>query len=529
MSRQFVRKHGLFHQLLPTDKSRLCGFFRFVIQDRQTTGEIMPIRTVFVQNVWREYFGVMTLSAVLKRAGHDTRLVIDASPARAATHALNLAPDLIAFSFTNCERAFALACAREVKRRAPGVVTVAGGPDPTLNPDLASLPELDVVCRGEGEGALLDLADSIDQGRGVRPAPNLWTNQGGQPVRPLFDDLDALPLPDRALYYRHPFLRSNPVKFFMTGRGCPFSCTFCFNRSFRRLYENDPRYVRHHSPQRVVEEILDVKVMYGLRTVRFEDDVFTLDRSWLSDFLARYRNRVRLPFLCYLRADVDESTIAVLKASGCRGVLFGIETGDEQRRNRLLHKGIRNDQIQRTARRLHDYRLAFFTTNMLGLPGETWSGALKTLRLNQRIGSRDVWCSIFQPYAGLPLTETAIRQGMLEPSDAGSVGVNTFDASRLRLAQGNRIANLHKLFYPLARWPWLEPVLLPLTRLPRTRILHYVFVFFYVVSYRQHSGVGLGRLITEGMHWFGLFRAGRNRQRTTQSALMQPPDHGTAT
>jgi len=157
-----------------------------------------------------------------------------------------------------------------------------------------------------------------------------------------------------------------------------------------------------------------------------------------------------------------------------------------------------------TAELLHKYRLHFFTSNILALPGERWEDALATLRLNQRIRAPDVWCSVFQPYAGLPLTEQAVNDGLLERGD-DVVGTNTFANNALRNPDAERIFNLHKFFYPLARWPRLEKWLLPLTRRRPNRLFHYFWLIFYVHSYRQHTGVSRRRVAVEGLFWFRQF------------------------
>jgi radical SAM superfamily enzyme YgiQ (UPF0313 family) len=455
----------------------------------------------------------MALSAVLRKAGHVPRVAIAAKPEATLREVEFFRPGVIGFSFTNCEEGWVLDAARAIRARYPGIPMIAGGPHPTLHPELARREGIDVVCRGEGEYSLLEYVEAVEKGGDGSDVPNLCFVKDGElvrnPVRPLVEDLDALPFHDWELYYRHPFLRTNPVKYFFSGRGCPYNCSFCFNREYKEIYPNKQKYIRKWSVARVMAEIEDVRSRYPMRFVRFEDDVFTLKKSWLAEFLPRYRREIGLPFLCYLRAGESEETIAALKEAGCHTVLFGIETGDEARRNDLLGKGVTNDQIRDTARLLHKHRIHFFTTNMLGLPGETWETAMATLRLNQAIRVPDTWCSVFQPYAGLPITRYAVEQGYLTESAEGAIGFNTFSDNVLKQQDADRIFNLHKFFYPLARWPWLSPVLLPLTKLRKNALFHYVFVFFYAVSYLQHTRIGPARLAREGARWFRLFLAER--------------------
>lgn len=467
------------------------------------------MRVLFLQNIWREYFSVMALTAVLRQNGHVVRVAITQNSQKALEEVKSFRPGLACFSFTNCEQDWVLKTAGHIRGKYPDLPIIAGGPHPTLHPELAQKPQIDIVNRGEGEYSLLELVDALEAKKDWQNIPNLCFVRDKKLVqneaRPLIENLDDLPLHDRESYYRYRFLATNPVKYFFTGRGCPYNCSFCFNRRYKSIYPNKNKYIRKWSVDRVMNEIWDVSSRYPMKFVRFEDDVFTLRKAWLKDFLPRYRDEIGLPFLCYLRAGEEEEVIQLLAESGCHTVLFGIETGDENRRNDLLGKKIKDSQIRETAGLLHKYKIHFFTTNMLGLPGETWETAIKTLRLNQEIKVPDTWCSIFQPYAGLSITSYAIKQGMLQENFDDSIGVNTFTDNTLEQPEADRIFNLHKFFYPLARWPWLEPLLLPLTKLPKNRLFHYVFVLFYAYSYIQHTGVGPLRMIWEGYHWFRLF------------------------
>ena len=474
---------------------------------RRMASESMKI--LFLQNIWREYFGVMHLSAALRAAGHEVENRVEPTVAGALRAVAQTDPHLVGFSFTHCEQAYVLAVGAAIKRVAPSIITIAGGSHPTLHPELALREGIDIVCRGEGEQAMLDVVNHVAAGTSLADVPNLALKQNGglniNPVRSLIEDLDRLPHPWRDGYYRYRFLRDNPVRFFFTSRGCPWNCTFCFNHAFRDLYPNKKHYVRHYSPERVMEEIREVARRWPMRIVRFEDDVFTLDKQRLAQFLALYVKEIRRPYICYIRAGESEETIRLLADTGCITVLFGIETGDQQRRNTLLKKGVTDEQIIHTAELLHRKKIHFFTTNILALPGETWDDALATVRLNQRIKAPDVWCSIFQPYAGLPITEQAISEGLLDGLHDEAIGFNTFANNALKNPDGPRIFNLHKFFYPLVRWPWLEKIILPLTKLKPNVLFHYVWVFFYVYSYRQHAQVTWRRIAVEGAHWFRQF------------------------
>jgi len=467
------------------------------------------MKILFLQNIWREYFSIMHLSSVLRKHHHVTRTEIQHHPVKAAAVVDEFQPDLAGFSFTNCEQAWVLQVASLIKQKHPGLPIVAGGPHPTLFPKLVEKPQIDFLVRGEGEEACLELVEALQNRTDYANIKNLCFQHEEKgivnPMRPLLEDLDTLPFPDRANYYRYKFLRDNPVKYFFTGRGCPGNCAFCFNKQLKDIYPNKHKYIRHYSAERAVAEIIDVKAKYPMRFVRFEDDLFTVSKRWLKGFLELYKNEVGLPYMCYIRAGVSEEVVRMLKDSNCYSVLMGVETGDEQLRNELLHKGIKDEQLFNSAELLHKHGIHFWTSNMLGLPGETFDQALKTIRINQKMKTPGTFFASFQPYAGLPITDYAIKHGYLDGTAEDTIGINTFSDSALKQKDIKRIFNLHKLSYPLVRWPWLEPVLLPLTRLPQNALFYYLFVFFYVVSFKGRTHMPWIRVFDEGLHWFRVF------------------------
>lgn len=137
--------------------------------------------------------------------------------------------------------------------------------------------------QGEGEYALLEVANRFDEKKDLSTIENLWVKKKDRifrnDVRPLIVNLDELPFPDRNLYVKkYPFLRKSQ-KVFMVGRGCPFSCAYCFNHAFKKLYHNKGSFVRYRSPDYIIAEIKEVKAQSPFRTVYFQDDTFGLEKN----------------------------------------------------------------------------------------------------------------------------------------------------------------------------------------------------------------------------------------------------------
>ncbi|MDP2688746.1 MAG: radical SAM protein, partial [Deltaproteobacteria bacterium] len=355
-------------------------------------------RVAFVQNIAFEYLGVMFLSAMLKKHGHVVEMFIPGDEDRACREIEAFRPDIIGFPCTTGAHIWALKFAARVKERT-GALTVFGGAHATYFPALIDEPPVDVICRSEGEYALLEIADKHDRGEDFSGTLNCWAKKDGQVVRngqrPLVEDLDELPFPDRELYSKkYPFL-DRSQKAFIGGRGCPFDCTFCFNHALIKLYQGKGKAVRYRSVANLIAEIKEVKRRYKLRTVYMQDDTFILNKKWFAEFVRVYPKEVGLPFVCLIRADLaDEETIRGLAEAGCKNVFFGVETGGEDLRNSLLKKKVTDDEIKKVAGLLKKYRIRFRTYNILGLPGETFDDALRTVEINAEIGTDYPWCAL---------------------------------------------------------------------------------------------------------------------------------------
>ncbi|GAH48371.1 unnamed protein product, partial [marine sediment metagenome] len=125
-------------------------------------------------------------------------------------------------------------------QKTAGIPVVWGGIHPTVRPE-ECLQYADVVCIGEGESSIVELAARIDNGEGRRNIPGIWAkdSQGiiKNPLPPLIQDLDALPFPDydcdtNYILRGQDFLRLSADVFAIEAadyhtlctRGCPHNC-----------------------------------------------------------------------------------------------------------------------------------------------------------------------------------------------------------------------------------------------------------------------------------------------------------------
>lgn len=253
-------------------------------------------------------------------------------------------PDLIGFSLRTMffDTAIGLTEAIRSKIKTP---IIYGGIAATSEPDRC-IRYADMVCIGEGEYGILELAGLLDRESSVRNAGNMLIRQNSTVYKntllPLEQDLDKIPFPDYDPENKFSILNSrliendksignmsNFVYEIISSRGCPFACSYCCNDLLKRLYPGQ-RYLRRRSVKNVIEELAEVKKKYNIKSVLFKDEIFTFDINWIKEFVVAYKKDINLPFWCYTHPSfIDEEVLKLLKDAGMFNVTMGIQSGSE--------------------------------------------------------------------------------------------------------------------------------------------------------------------------------------------------------
>jgi anaerobic magnesium-protoporphyrin IX monomethyl ester cyclase len=263
------------------------------------------------------------------------------------------------------------------------VFSAFGGPHPTFFPDMITEPGVDGICVGEGEGAMLDLADALARRNGTYDTnlPNWWFNVEGEVVknlpRPLIHDLSALPHPDRALVYdKYPDLAASQIKHFISSRGCPYACTYCFNHAYYQIYKGERRG-QQRSVDDVIAEVKAVRARWPLEQAVFIDDLFVIYNDWLEEFAEKWPREVGLPFFANVRANLlvkDPYKVELLKKAGCGTVSMGIEAANDRIRVELLKRRMTRQDMIEAGRMVRAAGIHITATNILGLPDQHAGG-----------------------------------------------------------------------------------------------------------------------------------------------------------
>lgn len=384
-----------------------------------------------------ESLGVGYLSSYLKRHGHETFLAFD--PRQFDRHfaqnqflarvfnrekeikekVIKLKPDLVAFSVLTANYQWALRLAGKIKEGL-NVPIIFGGIHPTLVPEVVIKNEVvDMLCLGEGEEALLELVESLERGGIDYSIKNIWFKREGKIIRnemrSLIQDLDRLSFPDKDLFYEQlPSLyRKNSS--IITSRGCPFDCTFCASSRLRRLYQGKGKYLRQRSVANVIEELIHMKRSYGARHVFFRDDVFTINTSWIREFIPEYIEKVNLPFTCLSHPQLlTQENVSLLKKGGCKLILLGVQSGSESIRKRAFHRRETNENIMRAAEYCRKEGLRFSIDHIFNIPYETEETIQETFELYNRIRPQMIHCYGLLYFPGIEIIDISIKAGILK-------------------------------------------------------------------------------------------------------------------
>jgi anaerobic magnesium-protoporphyrin IX monomethyl ester cyclase len=375
--------------------------------------------------------GIAYLCAVVEHAGHRVR-AFDQFATMTPTDELvrqviAWKPDVVGMGVLTPSATTCRDIAGAVRLALPDCVLVAGN----IHADVLHRETLDdgfdYVVHGEGEETMVELLERLDDGCGpdeMADVAGLSYIDGGGEVhrtasRPVIADLDALPYP---AWHHFPIHRygllpladlARPTLVMSGSRGCPYRCEFC------SLVHAGANY-RRRDPVAMAEEYDHLHYCYGARQIGFVDPIFPLDKGILMGFCEELMKRGlqdKVVWLSETRVDrVDRESLRVMRKSGCRRLLFGIESGVDLLLENV-NKTFTTERVRRTVALCREEGIQTVGLFMIGLPGETEEMSRQTIDFACGLGLDFAKFAITIPFPGSQMFEDLRAEGRLDRDD----------------------------------------------------------------------------------------------------------------
>jgi len=328
-----------------------------------------------------------------------------------------LKPDVVGIQTMTFTLIDVIKTAKIVKSVDKHIKIVLGGPHVNVFPyETISIPYVDYLVLGEGEGTFNDLLDNIDNEDVLKKIGGIvFQDKKGKIIntgtRPLIKDLDEIPFPAREItpYKKYTSLlaKRSPVTTMMTSRGCPYKCAYCDRPHLGKVF-------RARSSKNVVDEMEEC-VDLGINEFLIYDDTFTIDRKRVVDVCDEIIRR-KLDVGWDIRArvnTVDQQLLYKLRKAGCERIHYGVEASDQRILNRL-RKGITLKQVHdafKWTKKAGIESLAYF---MIGSPGEGRNEVLKTIDFAKKLKPDFVSFSVTTPFPSTDLYVWARQKGIIK-------------------------------------------------------------------------------------------------------------------
>jgi hopanoid biosynthesis associated radical SAM protein HpnJ len=304
---------------------------------------------------------------------------------------------------------------KKIRESNPKIKIAFVGPHVSVLPErsLKDCPEIDFVVRKEFDYAACEFAN----GKPLEEILGISYRKNGSvvhtPDRPEIQDLDSLPhvtdIYRRDLdvtKYNVPFLLYPYVSLYTT-RGCPAQCTFCL---WPQTLSGHPW--RKRSTDDVAREMAKAKEFWpNVREFFFDDDTFNIQKVRTIELCTKLKP-LKLTWSCTSRVTTDYETLKAMKEAGCRLLIVGYESGDQQILKNIK-KGATVERARQFTKDCHKLGLVVHGDFILGLPGETHETINTTIAFAKELDVETIQVSVAHAYPGTELYDYAVKNGFM--------------------------------------------------------------------------------------------------------------------
>jgi len=405
--------------------------------------------------------GIAYLAAVLEKSGHTVGIIDGFAEQLSFPDLENrirlFSPDLVGITGMTPVIDNALKTVRAARKHTK--LLVMGGPHISVYGQkvFEQAPDIDFAIQGEGELSISMLVAALDTGKDFSAVPGLITRDIRNLPAALIADLDTLPLPARHLLPNDKYsylLSQGRVTTVFSSRGCPYQCIFCDKAVFGSRW-------RARSAENVLAELEQVVREFGVKSIVFYDDLFTLKKERVIEICRGILDRkLTIEWKCEGRVNItDDESLAWMKRAGCSMIAYGVESGNQKGLD-YLNKDTTVEQIRRAfelTSRAGIRPMAYF---LLGIPVETYNEEIGTIEFAKEIRAAYAQFSVLSPTPGTKLYDDVVTRGWYREVEA----MNPVDKESRRPAILNEnwdedslnriLKEAHKRFYLRPGYIW---------------------------------------------------------------------------
>ena len=380
-------------------------------------------------------------------------------------------PDLIIVSVLESTYFLAIELLKSIPKKNRKFKTLFGGVFATYATDkIIQNPFVDYVCRGEGEGAVVELCKKLSSGQRIDDIKNFTIKSDGKIInntmRPPID-INEVPIPDWDLFEKGSLYRPMQGKIWRavgleTQRGCPYTCTFCNSPSNNVVYkgETNSKFHRKKSIKRLEKELDFLVKKYDPNLIYFVVDTFLAMSNREFDELKELYSNYKIPFWMNTRAEtINEYRAAGLEEMNMLRMNIGIEHGNYEYRREYLKRNVKDDVQIKAFEIASNHKYTSCANSIIGMPDETRELIFDTIKFVRKLPKNidATGAFIFAPYHGTPLRNLAIEKGYLNDDEICSLSNTSASMLRMPTITKEEISGLAKVFsfyikFPESRW-----------------------------------------------------------------------------
>ncbi len=387
--------------------------------------------------------GLKYIAANARAHGHDVKILFLPGYLEVELHPeikkfiTEFKPDLIGISLMSIEFYPAKNLTRLLKKSFNTPI-VWGGVHALIKPE-ECIRYADYVCTGEGEHVIVCLIEHLEALQDTPPEiSGLWSNKNGeiikQPDSSPEMELDRLPIqeylpdyffgfhnnriynfPENENLFRQYALYGGTCHMLISSRGCPFTCSYCGNAAFVKVYG---RKVRERSVSDVIDEMKQVIKNPFVLYMNFQDDCFfTHNSEWMEEFCSEYKKHIKLPFIVrVIPTMMDRKKMLMLKDAGLCWIVMGIQSGSDRVNYDVYDRRVTFDSVKAAAEVISETNTAPFYEMIVDNPYETEEDMMTTINAMTSV-KKPYICSLAHLtfFPGTPLAERAAKDSIAEP------------------------------------------------------------------------------------------------------------------